>query len=589
MNSETKICQNCKNQFTIEPDDFAFYEKMKVPAPTWCPECRLQRRMSFRNERILYRRNCDLCGRQIISMYSTDKPFPVYCPDCWWSDKWEAPRLDLEINSSNVLLSQFQKLQLKVPKLALTNSQSINSAYTHFATENKNCYLLFSAWRSEDCYYGTRVFTSKDCLDCYNIFDSNNCYECIDGERNSNLRWGQKCEDCIDSVLLFDCRGCSDCVACEGLRHKKFYFLNQPVEKNEIPLIKEHFLSDTQFRRETVEKWEKLKLSRPHKFANLVKTTNVIGDNVFNSKNCLHCFSLNRGEDSTRTFPGNDIKDSHDITYTDGSELVYDSMSLDHVYDVAFSSIVWGESRNVRYSANLLLSCSDCIFCDGLRNKQYCILNKQYTKEEYEALISRIIAHMNEMPYTDQKGRVYKYGEFFPPDLSPFCYNETIAQEYFPLTKEQATQQGYKWRDPEKRNYEITVMSNDLPDYIKDVKDDILNQVIGCAHEQKCNEQCTQAFKIIPEELTFYKRMNLPLPHFCPNCRHYQRIKQRNPLKLWHRKCQCGGQKSENGVYQNTVQHSHGSSRCPNSFETTYAPERKEIVYCEKCYQSEVV
>lgn len=50
MNSETRNCQNCKQPFTIEPDDFGFYEQIKVPPPTWCSDCRLMRRMSFRNE-----------------------------------------------------------------------------------------------------------------------------------------------------------------------------------------------------------------------------------------------------------------------------------------------------------------------------------------------------------------------------------------------------------------------------------------------------------------------------------------------------------------------------------------------------------
>ncbi|MEE8131863.1 MAG: hypothetical protein V3T98_02355, partial [Candidatus Paceibacterota bacterium] len=87
----------------------------------------------------------------------------------------------------------------------------------------------------------------------------------------------------------------------------------------------------------------------------------------------------------------------------------------------------------------------------------------------------------------------------------------------------------------------------------------------------------------------FYKKMNLPLPRLCPNCRHYQRIKQRNPLKLWHRKCQCAGKKSDNEVYKNTIEHFHKTDHCPNEFETTYSSERKEIVYCERCYQQEVV
>jgi hypothetical protein len=95
--------------------------------------------------------------------------------------------------------------------------------------------------------------------------------------------------------------------------------------------------------------------------------------------------------------------------------------------------------------------------------------------------------------------------------------------------------------------------------------------------------------------------MNLPLPRLCPNCRHYQRIKQRNPLKLWHRKCNCQGEygvsdsgikNQESGIkYKNTAEHIHHkmTEHCPNEFETTYAPERPEIVYCGECYIKEVV
>src|SRR3989344_406560 len=184
-------------------------------------------------------------------------------------------------------------------------------------------------------------------------------------------------------------------------------------------------------------------------------------------------------------------------------------------------------------------SSSHLFGCVGLRNKQYCILNKQYTKEEYEALVPRVIEHMNNMPYTDQQGRIYKYGEFFPPEFSPFAYNETIAQEYFPLAKAEALERGYRWKEPDAKDYAATRKPEDLPDHIKDVKDDILQETVGCAHAAPpaggCNHQCTVAFKIIPKELEFYRRSTLPLPRLCPNCRHYERLAQRNPLRLWHR------------------------------------------------------
>lgn len=62
---------------------------------------------------------------------------------------------------------------------------------------------------------------------------------------------------------------------------------------------------------------------------------------------------------------------------------------------------------------------------------------------------------------------------------------------------------------------------------------------------------------------------------------------------------QCAGTHSQSTTnnkqkpdykYQNTVEHSrHNGRPCPNEFETTYSPERKEIVYCEDCYLREVV
>ncbi len=192
---------------------------------------------------------------------------------------------------------------------------------------------------------------------------------------------------------------------------------------------------------------------------------------------------------------------------------------------------------------------------------------KNLTKEEYEALVPKIIQHMNDMPYVDKKGRVYKYGEFFPVELSPFAYNETIAQEYFPRVQSEVAEAGYRWRDPDIKQYKVTLQPQDLPDHIKDVSDDILNQVIGCEHAGSCNEQCMTAFKIIPSELQFYRAMNLALPRLCSNCRHYARLSQRTPFMLWDRTC----------------------SKCAKPIKTSYAPERPEIIYCEQCYQQEVV
>jgi len=206
--------------------------------------------------------------------------------------------------------------------------------------------------------------------------------------------------------------------------------------------------------------------------------------------------------------------------------------------------------------------------CSGLRNKKYCILNKQYSKEEYEELLPRIIEQMSTLPYVDTRGITYRYGEFFPSEISPFAYNETIAFEHAPLIKDEVLELGFRWRDAVHKDYKPTCEPEGLPDSISETPDTITKEVISCAHQADCNHGCSSAYRILPEELAFYRELNVPLPRLCPNCRYRERFAMRNPHKLWHRQCMKEG--------------------CSNEFETSYAPDRPETVYCEQCYQQEV-
>ncbi|MFA5750680.1 MAG: hypothetical protein WC898_00090 [Candidatus Paceibacterota bacterium] len=364
---------------------------------------------------------------------------------------------------------------------------------------------------------------------------------------------------------------------CSNLRNKKYCIRNKKYEREEyIEEIIKLNLSSSDSIDDCKKEFEEMKANVSiHKFTHIVKSIDSDGDYISNSKNVHNCF-LVQGENLKncwRTSGG--IKDCFDVSGSIRNELIYESsVAADNSYMSKFYT--HSKYLNNCHYLYLCSNSSNLFGCIGLKNKQYCILNKQYTKEEYEELVPKIIKHMNDMPYIDSKGRIYKYGEFFPPELSPFCYNETIAQEYFPLTKEEAIKQGYRWKEKEPRNYQIDINNGDIPDDINDVDESIIGKVIEC--KNKGNEQtgCTEAFKIIPDEYQFYKRMNLPIPRFCPNCRHYNRLKQRNPMKLWHRQCMCENE-------------SHGhKGRCKKEFETSYAPDRPEIVYCEGCYNKEV-
>ncbi len=532
------------------------------------------RRMNWRNERSLYKRKCGLTGKNIVSCFSEDSGITVYNNKDWFSDKWNPMDYGRNYDFNKPFFKQFRELLTKVPMPAtFIDAQSVNSEYCNHAESMKNCYLSFGALDDEEVNYCDKVSASKEVYDSLVAAKSELAYQLISADKIYQSAFLRKCINCNHSYFLFECRNCSNCIACTNLRNKSYCIFNKQYSKEEYEKKKRELKLNTYSGIQKVQqKFENLKLRSIHRFATLINATDSTGDNLHNVKNCQVCFDVLDAEDNKYVIHGGfKMTDSYDgYGLGGGAELIYEAVDTGLSARKLFFDIVVWYSNEVEYSYNCK-NCFNCFACIGLRNKQYCILNKQYSKEEYFPMVEKIKKHMNEMPYIDKQGRVYKYGEFFPPELSPFAYNETIAQEYFPLTKEEAIKKGYRWKDREKRNYQITLKTKDIPDNIKDVDNSILKEVIECAtnnEEEKAKNNCSEAFKIIPPELEFYKKMNLPLPRYCPNCRHHQRLKNRNPLKLYKRTCMKEG--------------------CNNTFETTYAPDRPEIVYCEECYNREV-
>lgn len=591
MNTQTKICQNCKKTFVIEPDDFLFYEKMQVPPPTWCPECRMQRLMLWRNERALYRRKDSKYGKDIISIFAPEKPLVVYDMRTWWSDEWDPLEYGQNYDFSKPFFQQFRELLARVPMVPLHNKNAVNSDYCNHCEDMKNCYLSFASIWNENTSYSSQAIHCKDSLDLLNADKSELAYDSISCEGCYQVVFSKNVVACTNSAFLRDCSGCSHCFGCVNLRNKSYYIFNQPYSKEAYEeKIKEFNLGSYENVQKLKQQFADFEKHFPRKFANLVNSPNSTGDVLYDVKNCISCFHIISNVENCKYVVngGYNMKDS-ELGYGVGvGELMYEVVDTGIGASKMFAAVVGRSGSNTAYTFNCH-NASNIFGCVSLRNKDYCILNKQYSKEEYETLREKIVQHMSDMPYRDKQGRLYPYGEFFPAEIAPFAYNETIVQEYYPLTKIEAENQGFGWQDSVEKNYSATCEPEKLPDHIENVTDAILQETIRCAHRGTCNEQCAAAFRIIPQELEFYKKLNIPLPRLCPNCRHYQRLKDRNPLRLWKRKCMCQGTASEGGTYQNDTEHFHGTSRCPNEFETPYAPDRPEIVYCEACYQSEVI
>ena len=591
MQSETKNCQDCKKDFTIKSEDFSFYKKMKVPPPTFCPGCRLIRRLAYREERALYKDVCDKCGKDTISLFAPKNPFTVYCPDCWWGDGWDGTEYGRDYDFNKPFFKQLYELQRVVPYLALGNRNSINCQYSNANIRCKNCMLVFGGFESINCYNCQVPAFSRDSVDSDVIINADHVYETVSSNGVFNTKFVYFSDECLDSSFLFDCKGCSNCFGCVNLRNQKYRIFNKQYSKEEYKReIKKLDLGSYKILQQVKNEFTELYYKTPRRYALITNSHNVIGDDIKNTKNCQICFVTRHGVENCKYVFGTGLllKDSYDVYFGgDTSELLYEVNGITRAQKVMFSRGV-ENSTDIEYTT-VAYNSFNLFGCARLRNKKYCILNKQYTKESFEELRTKIIKHMEEMPYVNKNGIIYKYGEFFPPEHSLWAYNESVVYQWFPLTKEEVIKKGLNWHEEEK-NYETTIASENLPDHIDNVDDSVLNGIIACEHKDKnCNQQCTKAFKILPNELQFYRQMHLTLPRLCPNCRFYQRIKMTNPPKLWYRKCMCDGVESKNKEYQNAIKHIHGNSPCENEFETAISDERKEIVYCEKCYQAEFI
>lgn len=593
MLKETRVCQNCKKDFPIEPEDFEFYTKIKVPAPTWCPDCRFLRRMSWRNERFLYRVKDAHNDKEIFSMYPAQAGLKVFEKDFWNSDGWDQNASGREYDFSKPFFEQFKELLKNAPFPNRATVDLVNSDYSNNATALKNCYLVFASSYVEDSYYSENCAYSKETIDGSSVNNSEVSYECFSNNKCYRGIFSANCEECSDIWFCRDCVNVSNCFGCAGLKNKSYCFYNEQLseeeyEKRLASLNLSSYESLTKVKKEAAEKW----LNFPSRFLHTRKNENSSGEYVSNSKNVKESYYVKEGEDLKfcQYLFVQPIKDAYDQSrFGNNTSLVYEGLTVGgDSTNIKFGAFCFTNCSNLQYCC-MLNSSSDCFGCVSIHHKKFCILNKQYSEEEYKALVPKIIKQMEEMPYTDTAGRTYKYGEFFPTELSPIPYNHSVAKEYFPMNKESALKNGSYWLEEEKKNYQITIEASALPDKIEDAPDSITKEMISCLHKQECGEECTSAFRILSEELAFYRKLDLPLPRLCPNCRYAERIKQRNSFKLYQRNCQCGGAKSENGKYANLSEHPHKENHCPNKFETSYSPNRSETVYCETCYQNEVV
>ncbi|MDC0357435.1 hypothetical protein OAO01_01340 [Oligoflexia bacterium] len=549
-------CAQCGASFAIFQSEQPTYDAFDIPQPELCFDCRFQHRLAFYNRRSLYRRTCDFTGKPIVSIFSPDKPFKVYEKDVWQSDQWNALEYGRDFDFKRPFFEQFRELIEDVPAQALTIlGKNENSEFTNDNLRMKDCYLVFDADNAQGVMYAETLVGVRDSLDLLACTNLELSYECVGCEDSYGLKYSRYCKNCSDAWFLSDCIGCRNCFGCVNLHQKEHHIYNEAYSRKDYENFMQSFQSSSYQEIQNYTKaFDKFYLTQPLRSQRGTQNQNVSGAYLSNCKNAHYCFNGRNIEDchycTDILLPAHNCMDVH--IWGDGIQLVYNSAVIgDKCFNILCSYYVASGCSDVAYSFYCIRGCSDLFGCAALQRAKYCILNKEYSKEDYEELRTRIVAHMRETG---------EWGKFFPPTISPFGYNETLAPLYFPLEQDEVLQRGWKWSDYDAPvAAKKTIPSSELPDDARDVDDSILEHAILC-------EVSGRPFKLVTHELNFYKTHKLPLPRRHPDQRHLDRFQLKFPYRLWERECQ----------------------QCQAPLLCNYAPDRPEILYCTECYQKHV-
>ncbi len=560
---ETKKCRISGEEFSISDKDHKFYEKISpifawkkylVPGPTLCPDERLRRRLCQRNERNFYHRKCDLSGKQFISMYDSSSSYVIYEPKSWYSDTWDRWKYARSIDLTKPFFEQFYNLSLTVPRIGIDLVNCENSDFCNYCWDDKDCYLDIAGEGNYKCFYNLFTKYSQFALDTTFVYNSITMYECTFCYQSSMLQYCMYTENCDNCFYSFNLKWCSECIFCNNLRWKKYHIYNTSHTHEEYEKIKREILHD---RKRAIEEYRKITQNAIHRDYYRLNCENCVGDNLANSKNCFSCFNINDCEESKYLYDVLEWKHCMDMNYS----LYHPEWSYELISTLSVKNSAWNMASH--YCRNIYY-CDQCnnsenlFACIGLNHGKNCVLNKPYSTQEYEKLCGHIVDHMKDTG---------EWGEFFPHELSPFRYNETVAQEYFPLTERDVKSKWWTWKwieeissyyGPYYSPLTIDQYDEKIVWYTQAQKniDELLFGILQC-------EKTGKPFKIIRQELAFYIENQIPIPQKHPNQRHNERAEIRNPRKLYERKC----------------------GHCWTEIITTYTPERTEKVCCESCYQ----
>ncbi|MEK9157353.1 MAG: hypothetical protein AAB448_04495, partial [Patescibacteria group bacterium] len=443
-------------------------------------------------------------GKPVLTFHHPASGIKVL-PDVEWHAK-DFSTITENADPSKPFFDQLRALELRVPFMATFNRVEPENSITLFSFGDRQSYFTF-ACAAERCFFACGAFQAEGSSLMHLVHQITDSHGILKSQRLFRCRYVRESLDCIDSTFLFDCRNCQNCFGAANKRNRQYVFMNEQLTKAEY---EQRMAGIDLGKRSVVEQYQKQfdeLLAKegvwPENFN--VNIQDSSGEYLANAVHCVECF------DSSDA-PTNQYRCCWNYGVNDSNAYMWGSVDSTECY-MCVSSPNSNQSKFCYRSFRLdncefCMTCSDlrdCFGCIGLKKRQFCIFNKQYTEEEYWRLVDEIKCAMLDRA---------EYGNYLPTALSSTFVPESGAVVYGGATEEQLRLLGGQIFEADAEGAtgadRIDPSKARRRDEIPDAIDDLGDEWIGVPIYDEVSKR---TFTYLRPEVEHYRRLRIAPPN----------------------------------------------------------------------------
>ena len=429
-----RVCAITGEKWMMTEEEIGWYRKFNVPPSKYSPSARIKLVMGyFVVFDMWYNKHADT-GAPIISTTHPASGIRVL-PDLEWFNR-DFISHGQNLQASNSFFDQLYALSRRVPVAATFNYKVPENSVAFISFGDQDSYFVL-ACKSKRSFFCGNAHDVEDSAELVAVENVRQSYAVVHSQRIFNCRFLLECYDCINSHFLFDCRNCEFCFGATNQRNKKYLWFNEQLSKEEW---------ERRFAEIDLRSREALDEIQQH-FSELMQTQTVwpenfnvnavdsSGEYIIESTDVRDGYYIMRGcrnlDNSCYAF-GLPSHDCYTVCAPIGASDCYYGIGQEQCSQVRFALSILARNMNTEY-CNVCFDCENCFGCIGLRHKKFCILNKQYTEEEYWKVLDELKCAMLD------RG---EYGELPPMKFGTQHWSGSGARVLYGASKDECLKLG---------------------------------------------------------------------------------------------------------------------------------------------------